>query len=110
MSYLLWIACQVTDTVLLIWGLHKITRIFPLHRFVLNTQTSQVIISQAHRNMNSICTGLFADAVAMLLLLTTEGLELAVIVIYCYRWTLWYQCADEIHSVQQKCSFVILLQ
>jgi hypothetical protein len=74
----------------------KVTSVFPLYKFVLNTQTSQVIVSQAEGNMNSMCIGLFADAV--LLLLTTEGLELAVTIIYCYKWTLWYQRADEIHS------------
>ena len=58
--------------------------------------------------MNSTCIGLFDDA----MLLTTEGLEWAVADsnLLLQMDLRWYQYAYEIHSVQQKCSLVILLQ
>jgi len=57
--------------------------------------------------MNTTCIGLFDDA----MLLTTEGLEWAADSnLLLQRDLRQYQYAYEIHSVQQKCSPIILLQ
>lgn len=61
--------------------------------------------------MNSMCTDLFDDAMVVLLL-TTEGLEwvFADSNLLLQMDLRWYQREYEIHSVQQNCSLVILLQ